>query len=482
MRAPSESRLERFLQACSPGEALAVWFEGEALASREQLALRLAWWIAQLDRLLSEQVNAILHHQAFQRLESSWRGLHYLCQRAADAENVVVRLLNASWQDLQDDARRSLDFDQSQLFRMVYSEEFGMPGGEPFGVLLGDYYLRHRPAPGHPTDDISTLEAVSGVAAAAFAPFVAALDPAFLGMESFADLERPVDLRRIFRPAPGGEYTRWNALRDSEDSRYVGLLLPRVLMRAPYGDYAGRRDKFRFREDSSRPGQRLWGNPVYAFGAVLIRAFADSGWLASIRGVERDHATGGIVSDLPLEPFAADADSPSGGVAKISTEVVITDVVERELSDLGFMSLCQCHGTEFCAFYGTPSIRRPAASEDEVVRVNERISAMLHYMLCVSRFAHYIKVIGRESVGSFGTPEECERFLNTWLSRYKAASEELSSQHQARYPLREARVEVHEAPGQPGVFQSTIHLRPYFQLDRLTATMELKAELFTSTA
>lgn len=466
-------RLERFLEAASPAKALAIWFDGDPPAGRDAIVLRLSWEIAQLDRILSEQTNAIIHHPAFRALEASWRGLYYLWEQARDAENVKIRLLSLSWRELTKDMERAIEFDQSQLFRLVYTEEFDMPGGEPFGVLLGDYSVQHRPSTEHPTDDIGTLGGVSEVAAAAFAPFIAAADSGFLGLESFRDLERPIDLPRIF--SDRAEYTKWSALRDRHDSRFVGLVLPRVLMRAPYSDFVGRADGFRFIEELDGPDSHLWGNAVYAFGAVLIRNFSDCGWLAGIRGVERDMESAGIVTGLPVDYFTTDR---YGLHPKPSPEVMITDTSERELSSLGFIPLCHCHGTDLAAFYSTPSIQRPRKFDEPDATVNSRISAMLHYMLCVSRFAHYIKVMGRECVGSFSTADECESFLNKWLLSFATANEGVSTEIQARYPLREAKVQVRETPGKPGVFSSTIHLRPHFQFDKMTTAVTLVTELY----
>jgi type VI secretion system ImpC/EvpB family protein len=438
--------------------------------------LRLQRHIALLDALLTEQVNAILHHPTFQKLEASWRGLHYLVRQVPEGENIKVRVLNVSWKELTRDLERALEFDQSQLFRKVYNEEFGTPGGAPLGALLGDYEVRHGPAAGYPFDDVVTLTSISSVAAAAFAPFVAAAHPRLLDLTSFVELEQPLDLSRTFEQA---EYLKWKAFRDTEDARFVGLTMPRVLMRLPYADDGSRRDGFRFQEDVDgvdRTGY-LWGTAVYAFGAVLIRAFAQSGWLGSIRGVERGVDGGGLVTGLCVPSFATDR---PGVAARFATDVIITDGQEKELGELGFMPLCHCQDTPCAAFYGNPSVQKPKPYDQLAATINARLSAMLQYTLCVSRFAHYLKVIARDKVGSFVGPADCEDYLRRWLLNYTTGNDNADPEARARYPLREARVQVRERPDKPGTYTCVIQLRPHFQLDQMTTAVKLVTELARS--
>nr|MDQ2695326.1 type VI secretion system contractile sheath large subunit [Pseudomonadota bacterium] len=368
-------------------------------------AVRLERAIARLDALLERQVNAILHHPRFQHLEAAWRGLDYLTRQAAGAENVKVRVLNAGWRELARDLEGAIEFDQSQLFIKVYSEQFGMPGGEPFGLLVGDYAIRHRPA------DMAALGGVAQVAAAAFAPFVAAAHPAFFALDSFQELSLPLDLAALFRHQ-AAEYLAWQSLRQSADSRFVGLTLPRILLRLPYADDGARDQPFRFVEDvtAADGGGYLWGNAAYAFAAVAIQAFAASGWLADLRGVHRDErsaapvAGGGLVGGLAAADFATDR---PGLAPRYATEVFIGDYREKELSELGFIPLCHCQDTPWPAFYSSPSVQAPAQSHDSpAARANARLSAMLHYILCAARFAHYLKIIGREKVGAFARAAE----------------------------------------------------------------------------
>lgn len=473
-----EGRLDRFLATTSWRESLAVWLDpapGDAPLDGPAIVHRLTVEIATLDEILSRQVDAILHAPAFQRLEASWRGLDYLVGNLEEEENTKIRVLAVSWKELVRDLERAIEFDQSQLFRMVYGAEFGTAGGEPFAVLLGDYEIHHRPGPKHPTDDLGALRSISQVAAAAFSPFIATAAPEFFGLDSWRDLERPINLARVFAQS---EYTKWNALRRETDSRFIGLTLPRMLMRAPYGDDPYRVDGFCYREQIRHPkgGENLWGSAAYAFGAVLLRAFGECGWLAGIRGIDRGVYGGGVVPSQPIEYFATDA---PGLVPKGSVEVIITDAREKELGDHGFIPLCQTHGTELCVFYGNQSIQRPKVHDHEAATVNAKLSAMLQYMFCVSRFAHYLKVIGRDRLGSFSTPADCERFMNKWLMDFATSNEDVSDEVQARYPLREANVKVREVPGKPGVYMSVIHLRPHFQLDQMTSSVKLVTELFS---
>jgi type VI secretion system ImpC/EvpB family protein len=429
--------------------------------------------IAVIDRQLNRQVNAILHHPVFQKLEAAWRGLSYLVHQVPEGENIKVRVLNVSWKELARDLDRALEFDQSQFFRKVYGEEFGTPGGEPFSVVVGDYEVRPRPAPGHPTDDITTLERIAAVAAAAFCPFIAAAHPALLDLESFTELELPLDLARTFAQA---DYLKWRALRESEDARFLGLTLPRILMRLPYADDNHRVDGFRFREEVGHPGrtQYLWGNAAFAFGTVLVREFAAAGWLAGIRGFRRGRPDGGVVSGLPVPSFATDRRgvAPTG-----STDVLVTDAQDKELGELGFIPLCHRPGTEVAAFHGNQSVQKPRQHDREPATVNARLSAMLQYMLCVSRFAHYVKVLGRDKVGTFAGPAECGHYLSRWLDKYVTANDDAGPELRAKYPLREASVEVRARPDNPGVYLCIIHLRPHLQFDQVVTAVRLVTEL-----
>jgi len=469
--------LEQFLREESPWKALALWIgQGSRVRgrpTRERVARLLSRDLAELDALIARQVNAILHQPDFQKLEASWRGLRYLVEQAAEGENVKIRMLDVTWKELARDAERALEFDQSQLFRKVYEEEYGHPGGEPFGVLLGDYEIRHRIGPDHPVDDLAALAAISTVAAAAFAPFIAGVHPSLLDLVSFADLERPMDLSRTFQQQ---EYLRWRTFRQADDAQFVGLTLPRVLRRLPYLDDGSRVDSFRFREETSSPDRReyLWGNAVYAFGATLIRAFAATGWFAAIRGVGPGASGGGVVTGLPVPWFETER---PGLATKCSTDVIITDAQEKELGELGFIPLCHGQDTSLAIFYGNQSVQKPQVFQELPATINARLTAMLQYTLCVSRFAHYLKIISRDKLGTFHGPADCEEHLRRWLLNYTVANEDAAPELKARHPLREARVRVRERPERPGHYLCVAHLQPHFQLDQMAMAVRLVTEL-----
>lgn len=471
----ASSFLDRFFAEASPARALDLWLGDWRGLSRREIAQRLNRDIAFIDRLVNEQLNELLHQPAFQDLEGSWRGLYYLWSKAVGEGDsaIKVKVLSASWRELDRDFERAIEFDQSQLFRKVYENEFGTAGGEPFGLLLGDYEIHPRPAADHPHNDMSVLSSISQIAAAAFCPFVTAASPALFGLDDFSTLEQRLDHAKTFDQL---EYVKWRAFRDSEDSRFVGLVLPRVLMRPPYRDDGTRLDEFVFQEDVAGPDQRkyLWGNAAYAFGAVVVRAFAEAGWLADIRGVRRAVDGGGLVTGLATHSFGTDRD---GVALKTSTDVVITDQLEKELSELGFIPLCPCHDTPYSAFYSNQSTQKAKRYDRQAATTNAKISAMLQYMLCVSRFAHYVKILGRDKLGAFGEAEELEAMLQNWIVRYVTSDSEASAEVKARFPLREARVEVRERPDKPGAYDCVMQLAPHYELDELQAAVRINTQL-----
>ena len=470
-KADQSGQLERFLQAETIAEALTQWF-GTLPTEKQAAVVRLNRDVALIDDILNEQINALIHRPEFQKLEASWRGLEYLV-RCADDEGdpqLEIRVLNASWRELERDFERSVEFDQSQLFKKVYEEEFGIAGGHPFGVLIGDYEVQPRT---HPHDDMMVLRNIAQIAAAAFCPFIGAASPSMFGIDDWTGIEPKFDLSKGFTQP---EFIKWNAIRDSEDSRFVGLTMPRVLMRLPHADDNANVDGFHFTEDVSGPTREkyLWGNAAFALGEVLIRTFAQTGWMGSIRGVERGMESGGLVAKLPTHHFGTDR---RGITPKFSTDVVVTDELEKSLADLGFIPLCHCYDTEYSAFYSNQSIQRPKKYDTNAVTMNARLSSMLQYMLCVSRFSHYLKAIVRDQVGAFTSPSEVENKLNQWLMRYVTADEAASAAIKARVPLREANVQVREIPGQPGTYQAVVHLWPHYELDELSASVRVATEL-----
>lgn len=472
----SDGFLDRFLAERSLSRALKLWLSvSPPVRDPDQLVASLNRDVATIDRLINQQVNAILHHPAFQRLESSWRGLDFLVRQAAEYgdPSIKIKVLNASWTDLERDFDRAIEFDQSQLFRKVYENEFGSPGGEPIGVLIGDYEIRHRPGGGYRHDDLRVLESIAGVAAAAFCPFIANASPAFFGLDDFEGLQQTLDHARTMEQM---DYLKWRAFRDSEDARFVGLALPRILMRLPWQPDNNRIDGFNFTEDVSGPGHSgyLWGGAAFAMGSVIMRAFADAAWPADVRGVRRGVDSGGLVTGLLAHEFGTD----SRGVShKSTTDVVITDRLEKQLSDVGFIPLCHCYDTSSAAFYSVPSVQKPKVYDRKAPTNNARISSTIQYMLCVSRFAHYIKAMGRDRIGSFTQSDQFERFLQDWLTQYVVLDDHASTETKARYPLREARVQVRAKPGSSGAYQCVIHLVPHYELDDVTASVRLTTEI-----
>jgi type VI secretion system protein ImpC len=442
-------------------EFVAQVLDGAITVSRDVEAMINAR-IAQIDHLLSIQLNEILHHPSFQKLEGSWRGLKYLLDQSETSDQLKIKVLNVSKKELLRDLQRAPEFDQSALFKKVYEEEFGIFGGAPFAALIGDYEFGKGP------EDIELLERVAQTAAAAHAPFLSAASPEFFNLESFAQLDAPRDLSKVFDTT---EYAKWKSFRQSEDSRYVGLTCPRVLGRLPYGKDKPV-DAFNYQEnvDGTDHSKYLWMNAAYALGARLTNAFAQYGWCAAIRGVEG----GGLVEGLPVHNFYTD----SGDVAmKCPTEVPITDRREKELADQGFIPLVHCKGTDYAAFFSVQSAQKPKLYDQEAANANARLSAQLPYILAVSRFAHYLKAMMRDKIGSFMSRADCERWLNQWISNYVTPDDTASQATKAQYPLREAKVEVSEVPGKPGVYRATAFLRPHFQLDELSVSLRLVAEL-----
>ena len=464
-----------FLSENDDVEAFRRWVElsSPADTSRLEPCRWLAQQVAYIDELISEQIDAVLHNKRFQALEASWRGLWFLIDAVVNPENTKIRLLDVSWKDLARDMERAPDFDQSGLFHLIYNEEFGTPGGEPFSVLLGDYYVAHRPYEDHRIDDVFTLQGISRAAAAAFCPFVCSAAPQLFGLDDFDNLGLHINVDEIFR---SHDYVRWRSMREHDDSRFLALTLPQVLMREPYRDNRRSRRGLRFNESVAGKDHRkyLWGNACFALGTVLIREFSEVGWFSHIRGVPRDHYGGGLVTQFPTPAYRTDS---SRAMVKMSTSVTVTDQLERELSDYGMIALCHCFQTPYAVFNNCPSLQIPKVYAKKSATANARISSMLQQILCGSRVAQYIKVIVRDKVGSYTTAESCERFLQNWLDQYTTGRDDLSWEMMARYPLREARVVVDEDPAQPGYYSSLVHLKTHYSVDHLVSELRLTTSL-----
>ncbi len=421
--------------------------------------------IAEIDKKLSEQVNKIIHHDDFRRLEGSWRGLHHLVNNTETDEMLKIRVMNISKKEVGNTIKKfkGTAWDQSPLFKKLYEDEYGTPGGQPYGCMIGDYYFDHT-AP-----DVEILGGMAQIAAAAHAPFIAASAPSLMGMETWQELSNPRDLTKIFQTA---EYAPWRSLRDSEDSRYLGLAMPRFLSRIPYGAKTNPVEEFEFEEDTEGADHNkyVWSSAAYAMGTNITRSFKMWGWCARIRGAE----SGGMVEGLPVHTFPTD----DGGVdMKCPTEIAITDRREAELAKNGLMPLSHWKNSDFAVFVGAQSLQKPAAYDDPDATANANLAARLPYLFATCRFAHYLKCMVRDKIGGFKERADMERWLNDWIKLYCVDSATASESDKARRPLADAEVKVEEVPGNPGYYTSKFFLRPHYQLEGLTVSLRLVSKL-----
>jgi type VI secretion system protein ImpC len=419
--------------------------------------------VAEIDKLLTDQLNEIMHDPSFQALEASWRGLHDMVFGTETSSRLKLRLLNVTKKELLKDLESAVDHDMSVLFKKIYEEEYGTFGGHPYSVLIGDYTFGRHP------QDMALLQRMSKVAAAAHAPFIAAASPAMFDMKSFTELGVPRDMSKIFESA---ELATWRGFRDSEDSRYVSLVLPSYAARLPYGAKTIPVDNFNFEEDvdGKDHSKYLWANSAYQLGLRITDAYAKYGWSTAIRGVEG----GGKVTGMTAHAFKTD----EGDVAlKCPTEVLITDRREKELNDLGFIAIVNSKGSDFASFFGGQTVNKPKLYNKDAANANSQLSARLPYVLAASRFAHYIKVIMRDKIGSFQSRGQVETFLNNWIADYVLLNDSAPQEMKARFPLGAARIDVTDVAGKPGAYQATCFLKPHFQMEELTASIRLVAEL-----
>ena len=422
--------------------------------------------IAEIDKRLTDQVNKIMHHPDFQKLEGSWRGMHYLINNTETDEMLKIKVLNVSKKDVHKSLKKfkGTAWDQSPLFKKVYEHEYGLFGGEPFGCLLGDYEFDHRPT------DVEFLNGIAEISAAAHVPFIAAAAPTLMNMESWQELSAPRDLTKIFQTP---EYASWRSLREAEDSRYIGLAMPRFLSRLPYGAKTAPVEEFAFEEDVEHADHNkyTWTNSAYAMAVNINRAFKLYGWCSRIRGIE----SGGAVEGLPTHTFPTD----DGGVdMKCPTEIAISDRREAELAKNGFMPLLHKKNSDFAAFIGAQSLQKPFEYDDPDATANANLSARLPYLFAVCRFAHYLKCIVRDKIGSFKERDDMEKWLNKWISNYVESNPATASEDdKARKPLAAAEVVVEEVKGNPGYYTSKFFLRPHYQLEGLTVSLRLVSKL-----
>ena len=422
--------------------------------------------IAEIDRRLTDQVNQIIHNDDFQQIESAWRGLHYLINNTESDEMLKVRVMNISKKDLGATLKKfkGTSWDQSPIFKRLYEEEYGQFGGEPYGCLVGDYHFDHGP------QDVEMLNQIAQVSAASHSPFITGVAPTVMQMESWQELSNPRDLTKIFQTP---EYAGWRSLRESDDSRYLGLAMPRFLARLPYGANTDPVDEFDFEEDieGADHGNYSWANSAYAMAVNINQSFKFYGWCSRIRGIE----SGGAVEGLPTHTFPTD----DGGVdMKCPTEIAISDRREAELAKNGFMPLVHKKNSDFAAFIGAQSLQKPFEYEDPDATANANLAARLPYLFATCRFAHYLKCIVRDKVGSFKERADMQRWLNDWIMQYVDASPEMSSEDtKARKPLAAAEVVVEEVEGNPGYYSSKFYLRPHYQLEGLTVSLRLVSKL-----
>ena len=426
--------------------------------------------VAGIDATVSKQLAAIMHHAEFQKLEGTWRGLHHLVMNSETGTQLKLRVLNCSKNELKKDLEKAVEFDQSQLFKKLYTNEFGTPGGKPYGALIGDFEFRNHP------DDIGILNNVSTVAAAAFCPFISAASPGMFGLPTWTDLPAPRDLAKIFDSV---EYTQWTSFRESEDSRFVVLTMPRTLARLPYGSNTKPIDEFHFEEvplgkkGESIPvehDQYCWMNTAYVLGTRLTSAFSEYGWCTRIRGAQG----GGKVEGLPAHIFQAEDGDMD---LKCPTEVQIADRREKEISDLGFYPLSHYKDTDYSVFFGGQTTQKPKKYDRPAATENAQISARLPYIMATSRFAHYLKVIARDWIGDFKEQADLEKELNRWIMNYVSADPNPAPEQRARYPLAEAKIKVEAIPGQSGAYNAVAWLRPWLQLEELNTSLRMVARI-----
>lgn len=426
--------------------------------------------IDSIDATMSQQLSAIMHNADFQKLEGSWRGMHHLVMNSETGSQLKIRVMNISKRELFKDLDKAVEFDQSQIFKKIYEAEFGSPGGEPYGAMIGDFEFSNHP------EDVDLLGKMSQVSAAGFCPFVSAASPKLLGMDTFSELSKPRDLEKIFLDET---YTKWRSFRDSDDARFVVLTMPRSLSRLPYGKNTKVVEEFNFEEveldekGDAKPvphDHYSWMNTAYVMGARLTDAFAKTGWCTAIRGAEN----GGKVEGLPAHVFTADDGDKS---LKCPTEIAITDRREAELSKLGFLPLCHYKNTDYAVFFGAQTAQKAKKFDRPEATANASISARLPYIMATSRIAHFLKVIARDKVGSFMERQDCEDWLRRWIANYVSSDPHPSDEVKARYPLAEAEIKVEEIPGAPGSYNAVAWLRPWLQLEELSTSLRMVAKI-----
>jgi type VI secretion system protein ImpD len=472
----SNNSLDNFLGEGDSFRRIVQWFGPDLL--RKKLAGSGEWLIEQLDRdiakidsLVQSQLNVILHGKPLQALEAAWRGLEYLVNKRDDqaAAPIEIRVLNVSWFEIRRDVEAASEFDQSQIFRKVYEEGIGTPGANPFSVLIADFFIRPRPSRAHPFDDLYILRSLSQIAAAAFCPLIINADPAMFSCDEFSDLRSSTNIESLHSNM---DFFAWQRFRETEDSRFVSLALPKILMRKPYRetyDFG-----FPFRETVTRREDFLWGGAAYGMGEVLMRAFGESRWLSNIRGAHRGLESGGLVTGPAYDSFPTE---PSEIASKSITDVVLSDEFERELASSGFLPLCACKDMPMAAFYSCLTAQKAKTYNTYEASASARLSIMLNYILCTSRFAHYLKIISRDKIGSCATAEDLQRVLQRWIVNYVSPDPSTTPAIRARRPLLNADVRVRSRPGTAGEYDCVMHLAPHHELDDMAVSIRLDTTL-----
>lgn len=476
---PSSNTLAQFLAEDDWLEQLRIWFGDRNLErlgtdARKAIVRQLQRDMAAIDVLVNKQLNTVLHHPDFQKLEASWRGLAYMvrCRERFAEAPIIVKVLNVSWTELRNDIEGAIEFDQSQFFKKVYEEGLGTPGADPFSALIVDFDIHPRPTREHPYDDIMMLRGLSGTAAAAFSPLIINASPTMFSVDDFSELRPTTDYVALHEKL---DYSTWRSFRESEDSRFVSMAMPRILMRTPYNrenvEYCF---GFPFEESIASADDCLWGGAAFAMGEVLMRSFAESRWFTDIRGAMRGLETGGIVIGPASDEYSTER---SGSAAKPLTDIVIGDDFERSLTRLGFMPLCACKDMPLSAFYSCPSVQKFKTYDKQEASSNAKLSSMMNYMLCVSRFAHYVKVLSRDQIGTCASPEQLETMLQDWLVNYITADPDASPRIRAEKPLIEGQVKVRSIPGRAGEYRCEMHVAPHHEWDEMQATVRLDTRL-----
>lgn len=464
--------LEEFIKNLKTQDLTQLSF-ADKKAIKNKILNIISFFISESEKKLNSQLNNIITHPRFEQLESSWRGLRYLVGTALPSSEVKIRVLNVAWDILSKDLSQAFEFDQSQVFKKIYEEEFGTPGGEPYGLLIGDYYLTLTTSGKKRKSDLETLKALSGIAAASFAPFVTSITPNSLGLQSFEDMHLIKNIGNVFKH---NDYNEWNRLREEEDSRFIGLVLPQVLMRKPYRTSGS----FLFEKNSDKSNgpyeqaQYLWGNASYCFASLAARTFFESGWFFSMRGLAEDELDAGMVEGACKALYEVEHRAL---LSKPILNTLITSRFARDIEKAGFLVLCAQRNLPVAAFFNCPSAQKAKNYDRESATFNARLSIMLNNILSVSRFAHYIKVLIRDKLGQFTSPQEIENYLQNWLLKYTAANDTLTSASLVKYPLKAFNLKIGEIQGEPMHYMCIVYLQPQSEIGGLDMEFKIKFNL-----